>query len=86
MIDGHPDSPAGVSRGFSSLTERHRTILELVSHGLTNVQIGRELHMSKYTVAQHIKEIFKRTGSINRTDLVARAHESGTLPSRPAEL
>lgn len=67
--------------GFESLTARQMAVLEMVSRGLTNVQIGRELHMSKYTVAQHLKEIFRRTGSVNRTDLVDRAHRMGILHS-----
>jgi DNA-binding NarL/FixJ family response regulator len=51
----------------------------MIARGLTNREIGYELHMSKYTVAQHIKEMFKRTGSVNRTDLINRAHITGIL-------
>lgn len=74
--------PAGSATdhgGFSSLTARQMAVLEMVSRGLTNRQIGCELHMSRYTVAQHLKEVFKRTGSINRTDLVDRAYRYGAL-------
>lgn len=67
------------AEGFSRLTARQRSILELIAHGLTNPQIGIELHMSKHTVAQHIKEIFRRTGAVNRADLVNQAHAVGLL-------
>ena len=65
--------------GWTSLTPSELRIAALVRDGLTNREIGYELHMSKYTVAQHIKEMFKRTGSVNRTDLINRAHITGIL-------
>jgi DNA-binding NarL/FixJ family response regulator len=65
--------------GFSRLTARQVSILKMIACGLTNPQIGVELHMSKYTVAQHIREMLKRTGSANRTDLVNRAYIIGFL-------
>jgi DNA-binding NarL/FixJ family response regulator len=70
---------AKVHVGFSRLTAKQISILEMIARGLTNPQIGVELHMSKYTVAQHIREMLKRTGSTNRTDLVSRAHIIGIL-------
>ena len=70
---------ASSSDGFSTLTARQQVILTLVSQGLTNAEIGHELHMTKYTVAQHLREMFKRTGASNRTDLVFRAYRTGVL-------
>jgi DNA-binding NarL/FixJ family response regulator len=72
-----PDA-AGIS-GFSRLTPGQLSVLELVAQGLTNPQIGKVLHLSRYTVAQHIMEMCKRTGSANRTDLVNQAHLSGVF-------
>jgi DNA-binding NarL/FixJ family response regulator len=68
-----------VHDGFSRLTARQVSILKMIARGLTNPQIGVELRMSKYTVAQHIREMLKRTGSTNRTDLVNRAYIIGIL-------
>ena len=65
---------------FSMLTAREWSILQLISEGCTNVQIGSHLNISRYTVAQHITKIFRRTGAINRADLVNRALKSGALP------
>lgn len=78
---GHSD--AGERGEFTNLTPRQLDVLHLISTGLTNLQIAQQLHMSKYTVAQHIKEMFRRTGSVNRTDLVNRARVYG--PLRPRE-
>jgi DNA-binding CsgD family transcriptional regulator len=76
---------AEITHGFTALTSRQVEVLEVIARGLTNSQIGRVLNMSKYTVAQHIKEMLKKTGCINRTDLVNRAHENGMLKESAAE-
>ena len=60
-------------------TSREMSILELLAKGLTNIQISRELHISKYTVAQHIAKMLERSGAINRTDLVGRSYTTGIL-------
>jgi ATP/maltotriose-dependent transcriptional regulator MalT len=37
------------------------------------------LHISKYTVAQHIAKMLRLLGAANRTELVNRAHIAGVL-------
>lgn len=64
---------------FLRFTPRELSILHLAAKGLTNVQIAASLHISKYTVAQHIAKMLQRTGATNRTDLVSRAHTAGVL-------
>ena len=61
------------------LTQREMSILRLIALGFTNVQVGEKLHISKYTVAQHIAKMLRRLGAANRTDLVNRAHVEGIL-------
>lgn len=67
---------------FRKLTDREWSVLLLVSEGRTNIEIAIRLHISKYTVAQHIAKMLRVTGAANRTDLVNRAHVAGIL-SRP---
>jgi LuxR family transcriptional regulator, maltose regulon positive regulatory protein len=64
-------------------TSRELSILEHVAEGCTNVQIAEKLHISRYTVAQHVAKMLHRIGAVNRTDLVSRAHVAGIL-SPPA--
>ena len=64
---------------FACLTQRELCILNLAAKGWTNVQIAASLHISKYTVAQHIAKMLQRTGAANRTDLVSKAHSAGIL-------
>jgi DNA-binding NarL/FixJ family response regulator len=73
--------------GFERLTPRHLSILQLIERGLTNGEIGNKLHLSRYTISQHVSEMFRRTGAVNRADLVARAHQAGLFNgtrSRPS--
>jgi DNA-binding CsgD family transcriptional regulator len=61
------------------LSEREMSILRLLAQGLTNVQIGSALNISKHTVAQHVAAMLERTGSRTRAHLVAQAYEFGLL-------
>lgn len=77
-----PASAALIGTDFSCFlrfTPRELSILQLVAKGCTNIQIASSLHISKYTVAQHIAKMLHRVGAANRTDLVSRAHTAGIL-------
>jgi DNA-binding CsgD family transcriptional regulator len=54
------------------LTGRERRVTELVAHGYSTNDIGARLHLSAYTVQDHLKAIFAKTGSGSRGDLIAR--------------
>jgi DNA-binding CsgD family transcriptional regulator len=54
------------------LTERERLVTELVARGLSTNEIAGRLHLSAYTVQDHLKSIFTKSGTTSRGDLVAR--------------
>ena len=54
------------------LTQQERRVTELVAQGLPTRQISNRLRMSAYTVQDHLKSIFTKTGTGSRGDLVAR--------------
>ena len=54
------------------LTDRERDITELIARGLSTRDIASRLHVSAYTVQDHLKSIFEKSGTGGRAELVAR--------------
>jgi DNA-binding NarL/FixJ family response regulator len=61
------------------LTPREREVLTLVGEGLTNVEIGRRLHIAEATVKTHLLRVFAKLGVDDRTRAVMLAHQRGLL-------
>ena len=55
-------------------------MLAQVARGLSNVDIGRELHISEATVKTHLVRIFEKLGVSDRTAAVTKAIGQGLLP------
>ena len=66
-----PESAPLIADAYG-LTDRERRVTELVAQGLSTTDIGRRLHLSAYTVQDHLKSIFDKTGTGSRGELVAR--------------
>ena len=59
------------------LTEREAEVLRLIAAGRSNAEIGRDLFVSEATVKTHVNRIFAKTGSRDRSQAVAYAHQRG---------
>ena len=59
---------------LDELTERERAVTWLVARGLATREIGAELHLSPWTVQDHLKAIFGKVGVRSRGELVARLY------------
>jgi DNA-binding NarL/FixJ family response regulator len=57
------------------LTQREQEVLDYLTEGLSNVQIGDRLHLSPRTVEKHVSSLFRKTDSSNRAELVRFAME-----------
>jgi len=62
------------------VTAREAEIATLIAQGLTNPQIAQRLVLSPYTVQDHIKSLFEKTGVASRQELVARVFLDEYLP------
>ena len=56
------------------LTTRESEVLQLMASGATNREIAQKLRVSPFTVANHVKAILNKTGSMNRTEAAARVN------------
>lgn len=57
------------------LTERETQVLELLTQGLSNNDIGKELHLSPRTVEKYVSSLLRKTDTNNRAELVRFALE-----------
>jgi DNA-binding CsgD family transcriptional regulator len=67
-------SSNGVALGqhWPRLTRREREILLWVGGGMSNKEIARQLGLIDGTVKQHVHNIFQKTGTRRRHELVAQ--------------
>ena len=61
------------------LTERERQVLDGMSRGKTNNEIGRELFLSEDTVKTHARRLFRKLGVNDRAQAVALGMRSGLV-------
>ncbi|MBW4609319.1 MAG: response regulator transcription factor [Hassallia sp. WJT32-NPBG1] len=67
------------SEALSSLSSREREVLELLTHGLSNAQMGNELHLSPRTVEKYVSSLLRKTETSNRAELVRFAITHGLV-------
>jgi DNA-binding CsgD family transcriptional regulator len=72
MEHARPPELAPLIADAYGLTDRERRVTELVAKGLPTNEIGQRLHLSAYTVQDHLKSIFDKTGAGSRGEVVAR--------------
>ena len=73
---------SGVEEDFKAdeLTSRQAKILQLMSEGLTNAQIGVKVLMSESTIRQETIRIYRALGVNTRQAAVSKARAIGILP------
>jgi DNA-binding CsgD family transcriptional regulator/pimeloyl-ACP methyl ester carboxylesterase len=70
-------------RHFTGLSEREVEVLRLLGAGRSNQQIADGLFISLNTVSYHLRNIFAKTGTSNRTEAALFAHQQGLTDPRP---
>ena len=67
----HPARIAPLLMDLYELTQRERDVTGLVLQGLSTTQISARLFLSFHTVQQHLKNVFSKTGTHSRGELVS---------------
>ncbi len=70
-------------RRLTSLTDQERRILELIGRGLTNRQIGEEMHLAEKTVKNYVSSILAKLGLERRTQAAVLVARGQLGPPRP---
>jgi len=63
----------------TALTERESEITALIASGMTNKEIGEELHLSHHTIHSHRKNILKKLGVKSVSELTVYAMSVGLI-------
>ena len=72
-----PDPP----KELDELTAREHEILRLIAAGLSNAEIGQELHISETTVKTHVTHVLQKLNLRDRVQAVVLAYQTGVFES-----
>ena len=66
-------------RLLASLSEREREVVTLIGQGLSNAEIGNELHLSEATVKGYVSAVLGKIGAVNRVQAALVAYRGGLI-------
>lgn len=70
-------APGTIStNSFKQLSPRELEILKFVAAGLTNQEIGLQLHLSYHTIRAHLRRIFKKLSVQRRAEAIKSFFEN----------
>ena len=64
-----------------NITKRELAVLMLVARGMSNAEIGRELHLAESSVKTHVSHLLTKLAKQDRVHLVIFAYEAGLIQS-----
>jgi DNA-binding NarL/FixJ family response regulator len=74
-----PPSDTVKRERFAELTDRELEVLQLLTRGLSNGEIGEQLFLSEATVKTHVTRVLSKLGVRDRVQAVVLAYESGLV-------
>ena len=75
-----PDPP----KEIDELSEREREVFRLMTNGLSNAEIGKQLFISETTVKTHVTHILQKLNLRDRVQAVVLAYQAGLFESSPS--
>lgn len=72
-------------RAVESLTSRELEVYRLITRGLSNAEIGRELFISETTVKTHVTRLLQKLDVRDRAQAIVLAYQSGLFDASGTE-
>jgi len=69
VLELDPEQPGKLAGALVALTPREREVAALVVDGLADREIAQRLYLSRHTVSQHVKRIYRKLGVDSRVAL-----------------
>ena len=66
-------APVASAAWISALTKRETDVLRLLTRGLSNKQIGRELDLAEVTIKLHLTNVYRKIGAATRSEAAVLA-------------
>jgi DNA-binding NarL/FixJ family response regulator len=77
---GAPDDRAAAATArIALLTVREREVAVCVGRGMSNAEIGAELHLSVPTVKAHVSRLLDKLAATNRVQIAMCVHDAGLV-------
>ncbi len=75
-LDKLTNKPLKKPESNLALTPREEEVLNLLTLGLSNIDIAKQLHLSPRTIEKYVSNLFRKSETNNRTELVRFALEN----------
>lgn len=76
FVDRAPSRAESARRRLASLTGREEDVVRALARGLSNAEVGRELHLTEATVKAHVSRVLAKLGLTNRVQAAILVHDA----------
>ncbi|MFE0146069.1 response regulator [Nonomuraea sp. NPDC059007] len=76
FVDRAPSRADRARKQLALLTGREEDVIRCLARGLSNAEIGRELHLTEATVKAHVSRVLAKLGLANRVQAAILVHDA----------
>ncbi|MFI6293605.1 response regulator [Nonomuraea sp. NPDC050790] len=76
FVDRAPSRAEQARKRLALLTGREEDVIRCLARGLSNAEIGRDLHLTEATVKAHVSRLLAKLGLANRVQAAILVHDA----------